>query len=249
MNGRTALAALALAQALLCARGARAEAGDEAAVSSAVPKDAWALVDGSPITKEAVSRRAKLMGLPSAHVLDWLVVEKITAARLEKDGFPLSSITKDELDTLRKALEGQGLPPNSEAELEASLRVNVAFRKRVEKEATPEALAGWFEKHKLGLAGEVRARHILFSTRDGEAAALARAKKVLAVVAADGSNMASLAREQSDDPTAPLDGGDLDWFARSPILGHPLVHVYEPVVRACFELGKPGLIASPVQAR
>src|SRR5581483_212342 len=146
---------------------------------------------------------------------------------------------------------GQDLDARAKAEglsideMKTKIRMRLAFQKRREKDATEEALRAWFAKHELELAGEVRATAILLAPRRGadDTATFQRAVQVLAKMKADGSNAAQLAREVSDDPNAPLDGGDLDFFGAGAGVAPP------EVVAACFAHGKTGLVPRPVRSR
>ncbi|MGH7729917.1 MAG: peptidylprolyl isomerase, partial [Candidatus Eiseniibacteriota bacterium] len=65
---------------------------------------------------------------------------------------------------------------------------------------------------------QLKARHILFMTRDGgpevERKAKARADSLLAAIRKDGGDFAELAKRFSQEPGAPTNGGDLGWFGR-----------------------------------
>jgi parvulin-like peptidyl-prolyl isomerase len=264
VTSRAALPLLGVVGLLLA--GLPARAGDPpaaASTTSAVPSDSWAMVDSRAITRAEVTKRAKLMGFPEAFALEMLVNESIIADHLDKDGVSPGSVSADELakgrEAWREAMKRGGQDPDARmkadgitvADLDAVFRVTSAFKLRVERDATDVALHEAFEKRwKLELAGEVRARHILVTVKGGnDAAALQAALAVLSSVAADGSNMATLARAVSEDPNAPLDGGDLDWFSRFP--GDPsqsVRFVPEAIARACFAQGKEGVLPEPVRA-
>jgi parvulin-like peptidyl-prolyl isomerase len=65
---------------------------------------------------------------------------------------------------------------------------------------------------------QVRARHILFTTRDAgpgvEKQAKTRADSLLAVIRKEGGDFAELAKRFSQEPGAATSGGDLGWFGR-----------------------------------
>jgi parvulin-like peptidyl-prolyl isomerase len=65
---------------------------------------------------------------------------------------------------------------------------------------------------------QVKARHILFMTRDlgpeAEKKAKTRADSLLAAIRKDGGDFADLARRFSQEPGASTSGGDLGWFGR-----------------------------------
>jgi parvulin-like peptidyl-prolyl isomerase len=244
---------------------ASARAGDTAPVSTAsptVPKDAWAIVDSSVITKADVDRRAKLLALlvgapdiPPYAVLQTLVTERAIVSHLDHEGIGPGSVTRAEVDAARRELEAGAARASGpdlekriaaaglEAEFDIQLRASVALKKRVEGEATDAALRETFEKRKLLLCdGEIRARSLLVAVRDSDALALARAQQLLSATKPDGSNMDRLCRTVSDDPNAPLTGGDLDWFSPRATWVPP------EVVRACFERATTGLVPQPIKA-
>ncbi len=88
---------------------------------------------------------------------------------------------------------------------------------------------------------EVRARHILVSTRGGLSpeAARARADSIRAAILA-GANFEELARTRSDDPGSAVQGGDLGFFARG--------RMVPEFSDTSFAL-KVGAISQPVQTR
>ncbi|HEY2955568.1 MAG TPA: peptidyl-prolyl cis-trans isomerase [Candidatus Eisenbacteria bacterium] len=65
---------------------------------------------------------------------------------------------------------------------------------------------------------QLKARHILFMTREGgpevESRAKARADSLLAAIRKNGGDFAELARRFSQEPGASTSGGDLGWFGR-----------------------------------
>lgn len=255
MIGRAALIVLALA--------AVAAAADEAPIStqSALPAGVWAIVDSHTITKEDVVKKTK--NLPSfvpkdqgeSIVLDELIDEIILGEGLDRDGVGPSSVSEGEIekfvdevrtnakrmgDELDAQLAKQGVTLD---ELKTKIRIQLAFKKRIENDATEDALRAWFAKHELEVAGEVRATQILIAPRGDDTVTFQRAIAVLAQVKPDGSNVGALARARSDDANAPLDSGDLDFFGSGSGVAPP------EVVAACFELGKKGLVPRPVRSR
>lgn len=248
--------------------GGRALAGDAAPVSTAtptVPADAWALVGSGTVTRAEVERRRRLLGalsgeagLPAKLVVEGVISERVVTERLDREGSGPASVGPAELDAARaelfkmlggasgeaaKRVKDQGL----EGELDFLVRVSAALKKRVERDATDAALRGEFEKRKLLLAdGQVRARDVVVAFKGDEAAASARAQLALSAIKADGSNAEEIARRTSDDPMAALTGGDTDFFGPNPAEWRA---VRPEVIRACFELGKPGPVAQPVKAR
>jgi parvulin-like peptidyl-prolyl isomerase len=102
----------------------------------------------------------------------------------------------------------------------------VFFRKaRPESVAVaPESLHAYYDAHPLEFTvpGQVRARHILISTRvpeggKGKAAARAKAAAILKRVRA-GEDFAALAREFSDDRGTASRGGDLGWLSKADVV-------------------------------
>src|SRR5262249_37125304 len=65
---------------------------------------------------------------------------------------------------------------------------------------------------------QVKARHILFSTREGgpdvDKKAKARADSLLEAIRKNGGDFAELAKRFSQEPGAENSGGDLGWFGR-----------------------------------
>ncbi len=108
-------------------------------------------------------------------------------------------------------------------------------------QVTDADLHDYYDKHKdrYVLPERRRARHILIAVNDkrGDAAALARAKEVLAKLKA-GGDFAALAKEYSDDPGSAAQGGDLGWAERSAFVG--------PFADAVFSM-KPNEIRGPVK--
>jgi peptidyl-prolyl cis-trans isomerase C len=96
------------------------------------------------------------------------------------------------------------------------------------------------DKAKYVVPEQVSASHILFETsKDGDDAALARAKEARAKLLA-GADFASLAKEISDDKTAAYNGGALGWFGPGKM---------DPAFsKAAFELKKVGDLSEPVKS-
>ncbi|MEZ0228202.1 MAG: peptidylprolyl isomerase [Planctomycetota bacterium] len=241
-----------------------AHAADTAPVSTrtALPSGTWATVDSRSITKDEVLRKTKFLPafVPederAAIVLDGMIDEIVLSAGLDRDG-SASSVTDAEMeklldeqrqqakrmgDDLDARLKAEGVTLD---EVKAKLRVALAFKKRVEKDATDDALRAWFARHELEVAGQVRATQILIQPRAGsdDTATFQRAIQVLAKVKPDGSNLGQLARDLSDDKNAPLDSGDLDYFGAGAGIAPP------EVVEASFARGKKGLVPKPVRSR
>jgi peptidyl-prolyl cis-trans isomerase C len=97
------------------------------------------------------------------------------------------------------------------------------------------------EKARFERPEQLTATHILFDAKkrsNDEARTLAAATRARIVAGAD---MASLARELSDDPSAQTNSGRLDWFSRKEM---------DPAFAAtAFALASPGDISEPVQSQ
>lgn len=91
---------------------------------------------------------------------------------------------------------------------------------------------------------QVKARHILFMTRDPgpnvELKAKARADSLLSAIRKDGGEFAELAKRFSQEPGASTSGGDLGWFGRG-----RMVKAFEDAVFAL----KPGEISPLVKTQ
>jgi parvulin-like peptidyl-prolyl isomerase len=239
---------LVFAAAITPARG-----GDTAPVGSpttaavatpVVPKGAWAVVDGKPITQADVDAYVGAGRIPAGVALQHVVEQAIVVPRLARDGVPVEKVTEKELekqlDELKKLvgdldrlLEMQGIPRDLFLK---RTRVAIAIRKRAERDVTDAAVRAAFEKDKDRWSEpfrEARARQVILATREDAAA-------VISSVAPDGSNVSALARTRSIDPEAALTGGDLDWFRRHG-------RVPDEVAKAVFDLGKRGLVPAPVR--
>ncbi|HEX7272833.1 MAG TPA: peptidylprolyl isomerase [Casimicrobiaceae bacterium] len=97
------------------------------------------------------------------------------------------------------------------------------------------------DKAKYVLPEQVSASHILFETsKGGDDAALARAKEARAKLLA-GADFATLAKQVSDDKTAPFNGGALGWFGPGKM---------DPAFsKAAFDLKKVGDLSEPVKSQ
>ena len=111
----------------------------------------------------------------------------------------------------------------------------------------PEAeLRRWYDANQSQYRQDeqIKARHILFMTRDPgpqiEKQAKMRADSLLAAIRKDGGDFAELARRFSQEPGAATSGGDLGWFGRG-----RMVKEFEA---AAFAL-KPGEISPVVKTQ
>jgi foldase protein PrsA len=257
-GGGLIAACVAAAALLLTSPAVAADTAPVYTRSSTLPAGTWALVASHSITKDQVLTRARVLppGIPEAErnglVLQELVNEVVIATGLEREGAPRADEAEVEknLASMKELAKARGVELDQELsrqgltldELRSRIRLGVQFEKRIDRDATDDALKAYFEKHALELEGEVRATQVLVRSRGDDTTTFQRAIQVLARVKADGSNMADLAREMSDDPNAPLDGGDLDFFAYGSPAAPP------EVVQACFALGKRGLVPGPVRS-
>jgi peptidyl-prolyl cis-trans isomerase C len=174
--------------------GSKSAASDKDA--AAIPADAVAVVNGKPISKNALS----------SFIAD---LTKQNPEQQVPEGKAVESLINREL--LRQEAERQNLQnnPTMQGRLENLTRDALAqaavdnFRKGVvvtEDDARKE--------YDTKLAGadltEYKARHILVETEDQAKDVLASLKK--------GAKFADLAKKFSKDPSAKQNGGDLGWF-------------------------------------
>ncbi len=138
-------------------------------------------------------------------------------------------------------------------QMEADRLLGQFYIERVEAEAAAEFEAGksrfeararevyLVEKSRFERPEQLIATHILFDVKkrsSDEARNLAVAMRARIVAGAD---MAALAKELSDDPSAAVNSGKLDWFGRKEM---------DPAFAAvAFALAKPGDISEPVQSQ
>ena len=136
-----------------------------------------------------------------------------------------------EVDRFLAGIEVERIEAAANAEFDASIA-------RQEARARELYLV---DKARFMTAPQVSATHILFDTKKhGSDAAKKLALDARAKIAA-GADMAKLAREVSEDPTAPNNGGALGFFSEKemdPGFG-----------AAAFALAKPGDLSEPVQSQ
>lgn len=106
--------------------------------------------------------------------------------------------------------------------LKGRIRYMMSVRKAVEKDVNEKKLREYFKEYRRHFGGElVKARHLLILTINKltkkplsdfmKQKALDRIKDLRKKIAADGTNFAKLAKENSESPNA-KDGGDLGYF-------------------------------------
>lgn len=228
--------------------------------AEAVPPEAFALVEGQAVLKSEVAAEAQRFGLPPATALQRLVTRALMRFNLRREGIDPKDTTPEQIAEAvaetERLLVSQGRTLDdwlreaklTREQLDAELRLPVTFQRYVRAELGDDVLRARYERRKLALAGELRARHILVrvdAKRDATAAR-ARAMELLGKLGAapEDAAFAGLASEASDDPLASLTGGDLDWIsARGRSEAPP------EVVAAAFLRGEPGLVAEPVRGR
>lgn len=152
-----------------------------------------------------------------AEVVDRLVSRQLMAAAAARDGLAADPDVKSRIDR-------------------AVSRILAAeYEQRVARKAdtSETALRAYYDAHQPDFQGppRVRARHVLFKTREDAAAARAQLLK--------GADFAALAREKSVDPYSRDNGGDLGWISAG-----TMVKSFED---ALFAL-KPGEISDLVES-
>ncbi|MCC6194315.1 MAG: peptidylprolyl isomerase [Burkholderiales bacterium] len=135
-----------------------------------------------------------------------------------------------EVERFLAALEVESVEKAAAAEFDAN----------IQKQETRARELYLVDKASFTQPAQVSATHILFSTkkRSSEEARKLAVEARAKIVA--GADMATLAREQSDDPSAAANGGALGFFAEKemdPAFG-----------AAAFALAKPGDVSQPVQS-
>lgn len=154
------------------------------------------------------------------------VVFQITPSQADREDLS-KTMEKIKVDFSTTSNDTAFVQANSEEgfrdELLTRAKVNPAIEAEVFSAPLNTVVGPFIDNNTLKLAkvrgfsaasDSVKARHILFSTRDGKYtmdAAKAKADSVKAVVK-KGSDFAALAKAMSDDPGSGANGGDLGWF-------------------------------------
>ena len=152
-----------------------------------------AVVNGEPITEEAVSTFRQMLGqqrgqAPREQVVEELVMQRLLAAEARAAG-----LDEEPDNALRLALQTQRLL--------ASLALRAYLEKNPPSEETIQAL---YEQVAAASTGtEYKARHILLEQEDQAQAMIAELDY--------GADFAELAKAHSTGPSGP-EGGDLGWF-------------------------------------
>lgn len=216
-----------------------------------VPKDAYALVGDVAILKTAVLAEAA-QGFPPVVAMQRLIAMEVLRQNLVARGVDPAAVSEADLERgvadAKAALVAQGARPEQVAQLDRyrdALRVPVAFSQYVAGQVRDEDLIADFPRWRARMAGEVRLRAIVLMIdpeKGGEPAARARLDALRARLGATPTDeqFAAAAREASDDPSAVLTGGDLDWQSpRAPTISLRLVE-------ASAGRAEPGLVPEPV---
>ena len=123
-------------------------------------------------------------------------------------------------------------------------QVRKLFEKRLD-EVDLEALAReeyLAHPERFATPEQVRVSHILVSFEDRtEAEARAKAERLLTQVRETPERFAEIARNESDDPSAGRNGGDLGFFGKG--------RMAKPFEEAAFSMNEPGEIVGPVKTR
>lgn len=241
-----ALAATSLASAQDAAHSHPAPAGPPP------PPEAYALVGDVAILRTAVKATAEREGAPLVVALQRAITSEVLRQNLVRVGADPALVPEAELDQglaeAKAALSLRGAKPAQLTELDRhreELRVGVAFSRYVGSLVSDADLLAFFEAHELEVAGEVRLRAVVVRVdpaRGGGAGAIDRAMQLRARLgdAPTDATFAALARDASEEPSAVLTGGDLDWQSND----QPTVSL--SIVRAGLSHGKPGLVPQPI---
>lgn len=128
-------------------------------------------------------------------ILDELIEQRLLALEARRRG-------------LHRDVEARRRLAAAEERILGNILVETAVSSAVTEEAVERVYAA--QRDLAPAVEEVRARHILVSTR-------AEADEV-ALLLAQGHDFAGLARQISEDPGSRLEGGDLGWFTREGVL-------------------------------
>lgn len=154
------------------------------------------------------------------------------------------------VELLGRAAESRGFARNEEVERTVDQSavqqlIRVEFDERLTAESIPEAdVRAYYDGHpeEFNRPEMVRASHILVASRDEAVALIAQART------ADARAFRDLAREKSVDTETKLRGGDLRYFARTPVAGSADPQVDSAIVAAAFSLREVGdVVREPVQ--
>lgn len=196
---------------------------------------------GTEVWEQEVDGK-KLGDLAREKLLDMLIDEKLQLNKAEELGI---TVTDDEVNAeiekskkyfdseekFNEFLKGQNLDLEY---LKQSVKKELTINKLTEKltgnvAVNDEELKGYYDNHQDEFMS-VKASHILLETKE-------EAEKMLQKIKA-GENFAALAKENSKDPSAKENSGDLGYFRHGDMV--------EPFEKAAFAM-KPGEISDIVQ--
>ena len=194
----TYLTGAAVAAALLL-EGCSAMAGKSAAPekdAAAVPANAVAMVNGKPISKNALdnltadlSRQNPDQPAPEDKVVESLISRELLRQEAERQNLQNTPTMMGRLENLTRDALAQAAVDNFRKSIVIS---EDELRKEYDTKVAGADLL------------EFKARHILVDTEEQARDALGSLKK--------GTNFADLAKKISKDPSAKQNGGDLGWF-------------------------------------
>lgn len=220
-----------------------------------VPPEAFAMVGDVAVLRTQVFAEARRLNISEVMAFQRLITAEVMRQNLVRLGADPAAVSEADLDEglaeAKAALVAQGGTAEHVAQLDGmrdALRVSVAFSRHVAALVPDEELVRDFAMWRTTLAAELRLRAIALRVdpqRGGVQVAQARATELQARLGAAPTDdaFAALAAEASDDPTAALTGGDLDWQSpRAPTVSLSLI---EPaLVHAAA--GRQGLLPAPV---
>jgi peptidyl-prolyl cis-trans isomerase C len=190
----------------------------------------------------AAEVRGQEPGAASQASIEFVARQRIKLG--EPDSADLRARIRDDLETQRmlaqQALDkGLEKAPDVRAQIEVN-RLAVLSKAYLDEffklnPVTEEAVAADYEeRRKAGAIREYRVRHLSVTSEE-------RARELLGELR-NGADLAQLARENSTDPGAETNGGDIGWF-------RPDIFVDERFADAVAALGKGETSAAPVKTR
>jgi hypothetical protein len=213
-------------------------AQDEAPIG---PPGVWAQVGEEYISKaEVEALRATTGGrLPVDVALDSIILEKVLLQNAAAEGI---SVVDSEVEAALADLKSRAEAQSSgslrqmeamgfgEASLRRNLRNQLLMNKKLAGQLTPQARELWFQEHRKQYVEQLRVERLVIRPREGESAEATRKRaEAILAKALSTADFPGLCREESDDPLAPFDGGDLGWI-------YPEQQKHDPVIRAAREL-------------
>lgn len=225
-----------------------------AAQEKPLPPGVVATIGSVSITQAQLEAEVKRGLLPGPEdTLELLVRTEVMRQGLVSVGFDPAKVPPAEVEETRRRLIAAGRPESEVQKLTAlELGLGISFERWTASQLSEEVLKRRWDEERLEIMGRIRARVVIVSPGRGKEVeeAVGRARAILRDLGPDPSEVtfAELARMRSDDPGAATTGGDVDWFR---IDGRTALGEQLPpqVARACFQRGKPGLIAEPILTR